>query len=74
MERNIWDEAEGEEAEFLLEILDEVLTEESLCDDFAAAPIEVLVERIRQDLGLFSAPDAAAKDAAPAESSRRSSA
>jgi lambda repressor-like predicted transcriptional regulator len=75
LEPIIWDEAEGEEAEVLLDVLDELLAEESLSDDFLAGSIEAHVERIRQDLGLAAAPaGVVAKDAAPAESGWRSSA
>jgi hypothetical protein len=50
--REIWTEAEGEEAERLLDDLDDWLDEESLADGFAVAPIEAHIERIRADLGL----------------------
>jgi len=53
--RLIWDEAEGEEAESLLEDLESRLIEESLDEDFAAAPIEACIARLRADLGLAAA-------------------
>jgi hypothetical protein len=76
VERTIWAERESyDEAERLIDELDDILTEEALSDEFLAGPVEAHIERIRQDLGLSGAPaDAPAKDAAPAESGRRSSA
>jgi hypothetical protein len=52
VQREIWTEAEGDEAEHLLNDLDDWLEVEALSDDFALAPIETQIERIRQDLGL----------------------
>jgi hypothetical protein len=52
VERSIWTEAEGLEAERLVDELDDLLEEESLADDFTAEPVEAHVARIRGDLGL----------------------
>ena len=50
--RAVWTETEGEAAESLLDELDERLEEEALCEDFAEAPVEAAIARIREDLGL----------------------
>ena len=75
MQRAIWDEAEGAEAEILLDVLHDALNEESLSDDFLTDPIEVNIERIRHDLGMASAAVAGVQqDFPPGEGDRRSSA
>jgi hypothetical protein len=52
VERLVWTEAEGLEAERLIDELDDILEEEVLSDDFLAEPVEAHIERIRADLGL----------------------
>jgi hypothetical protein len=52
VERSIWTEAEGIEAERLVDELDDLLEEDSLADDFTAEPLEAHIARIRGDLGL----------------------
>lgn len=52
VERAVWTEAEGAEAELLVDELDDLLEAEVLSDDFMAGPVEVRIERIRADLGL----------------------
>ncbi len=52
MERAVWTEAEGEEAERLLDELDDILEEETLSDAFTSDPVETHIQRIRADLGL----------------------
>jgi hypothetical protein len=52
VERSVWNEAEGVEAERLLDELDDILEEDALSDSFTADPIEAHVQRIRADLGL----------------------
>jgi hypothetical protein len=72
VERTIWAERESyDEAERLIDELDDVLTEEAFSEDFTAGSVEAHIERIRRDLGLTAPP---AKEAAPAEGGWRSSA
>ena len=52
VERSVWNEAEGAEAERLIDELDDLLEEEALSDSFTADPVEAHIERIRADLGL----------------------
>jgi hypothetical protein len=54
VERLIWDEHEGDEAEALVEELDTRLFEDALFDGFLEAPLEVHVVRLCQELGLNS--------------------
>jgi hypothetical protein len=63
MERLVWTEAEGLEAERLIDELDDILEEEVLSDGFLAEPVEAHIERIRADLGL--AADAAGLEPSP---------
>jgi len=67
VERVIWTEAEDDEAERLLDDLDDRISEEALYDDFAAEPVEVHVARLCAELGVTppSAPPAA-RSATPA--------
>lgn len=61
--RLIWTEAEGEEAEALLEDLEDRLSEVALDDDFSRGPLETDITRLSADLGLCPAdPDAQAAD------------
>jgi hypothetical protein len=56
VERLIWTEAESdEEAERLVDELGEHLDEAALDQDFADAPVEVHIARLRADLGLSDA-------------------
>jgi hypothetical protein len=55
VERAIWTEAEGLEAERLLDELDDVLEEGALSDGFLDGPVETLIARIQDDLGLAAA-------------------
>jgi hypothetical protein len=57
VERAIWSEADGSEAERLADDLDDLLEAESLGDDFALGPLDTHIARICADLGL--APPAA---------------
>jgi hypothetical protein len=52
VERAIWTEAEGDEAERLVDDLDDLLDERVLDDDFDATPLDAQIDRIRADLGL----------------------
>jgi hypothetical protein len=52
VERSVWNEAEGAEAERLLDELDDILEEEVLSDAFTEGPLEAHIARIRADLGL----------------------
>ena len=56
VERAIWTEAEGQEAERLFSDLDDILEEEVLYDSFTADPVEAHVDRIRVALGLTTSP------------------
>lgn len=62
--RLIWTEAEGDEVSALLVDLKRWVDEEAFFEeDFLAAPVETLVERLREDLGLAAAdPDASEED------------
>ena len=55
VERAIWTEAEGLEAERLLDDLDDLLEEGALGDGFLDEPVEALIARIQDDLGLVAA-------------------
>ena len=57
MERLVWTEADGDDAERLVDEIDDLLEEEVLGDGFLDDPVEAHIERLRADLGL------AAKDA-----------
>jgi len=63
VERLIWTEAEGAEAERLETHLDDLLAEDALYDGFLDQPVEVYIARLRRDLGL--APDPAETPAEP---------
>jgi hypothetical protein len=52
VERVIWTEAEGLEAERLFDELDDMLEEGALSDGFLDGPVETLIARIQHDLGL----------------------
>ncbi|HEV7385614.1 MAG TPA: hypothetical protein VGN89_12100 [Phenylobacterium sp.] len=52
VERAIWNEAEGEEAERLLDDLDDVLEGEVLADGFADAPLDAHIARLCAEFGL----------------------
>src|SRR5690606_34088311 len=76
----VWNEYEGEdeeEVEGLLEVLDDLVMDQSEEDGFPDAPIEDCARRIRTRLGLpapASGPDETADDHAPEQAPRRSSA
>lgn len=53
--RAIWDEAEGDEAEALLEDLEDRLADEALDEAFLTAPLDACLTRLRADLGLTAA-------------------
>ncbi len=57
VERLIWTEAEGGEAERLESHLDDLVSEDALYEAFLAQPVEVYIARIRQDLGLAPEPE-----------------
>lgn len=52
VERLIWTEAEGGEAERLIDHLDDLVSEDALYDGFADGPVEAYIARICADLGL----------------------
>ena len=52
VERLVWNEAEGAEAERLLDEFDDILEEEALSDAFTEGPVEAHIARLRADLGL----------------------
>ncbi len=52
VERAIWTEAEGEEAERLIDELDDVLEAEVLADGFGTDPVDVHIARLCADFGL----------------------
>lgn len=56
LERLIWTEAEGEEAEDLLCELDELLERDALTGGFAEAPLETCIARLHRELDLASPP------------------
>jgi hypothetical protein len=62
VERLIWTEAEPDEAERLVDDLDDLLAEQELSDGFGQDPLEAHIECIRKDLGL---PGPAATDRSP---------
>jgi hypothetical protein len=55
VERAVWTEAEGLEAERLLDDLDDLLEERAFGDGFLDGPVETLIARIQDDLGLAAA-------------------
>lgn len=55
VERAIWTEAEPDEADRLIDELDDLISEEALYDGFGEEPIAAHIERIRVELGLPSA-------------------
>jgi hypothetical protein len=55
VDRAIWDEAEGDEAERLADGLEDALEAAVLNDDFAATPVAALIAAIRAELGLSAA-------------------
>jgi hypothetical protein len=55
VERAIWTEAEGDEAERLADDLDDMLEAMALAEGFLEGPVEMLIARIRDDLGLAAA-------------------
>jgi hypothetical protein len=65
VERAIWDEAEGEEAERLLDDLDDALETAVLDDDFTLTPVAAQIDALRADLGLSAPGEAAGPDADP---------
>ena len=70
VQRLIWTEVEGDEAEDLVDHLDELLAEDALDDAFADEDFDAQVERLRADLGLAMAalgPAAAATAQPPGE-------
>ena len=52
VEREVWSEYEGDEAEGLVDELGDLLDVEALDEDFAEGPIEAQIARIRDQLGL----------------------
>ena len=52
VQRVIWSEAEGAEAERLEGILEDLLTEEALYDGFAEEPVAAHIARVCAELGL----------------------
>jgi hypothetical protein len=52
VERAIWTEHDGEQAENLRDILDSLLDEDELADGFTDGPLEAYVLRLRKDLRL----------------------
>ncbi|WP_374571803.1 hypothetical protein [Phenylobacterium sp.] len=50
--RDIWNETDGEDAEALMEELDEALAEDVLFGRLLSAPVETTIARLRADLGL----------------------
>jgi hypothetical protein len=75
VERLIWTEAEGQEAERLFSDLDDILEEEVLYDSFTVDPVEAHIARICTALGLTAAAphDGMLTEFPPDESGRRSS-
>jgi hypothetical protein len=79
VERSIWNEAEGAEAERLLDELDDLLDEEALSDAFTEDPVEAHIARIRDDLGFLKSAhprdrEAAARSSQNGDPSRDSTA
>jgi hypothetical protein len=63
VERAIWNEAEGEEAERLCSALDDVLEGEVLADGFADSPLDAHIARLCAEFGLTApSPDDDAED------------
>ena len=56
--RDIYDEAETDEAEALLDELEGLMEDEALHEAFAHDPLEAAIARIRKDLGLVAEPPA----------------
>ena len=71
--RDVWSETEGEEAEALLDELDERLETDVLFEEFVQGPVEACIARIRAELGL-PANDAGPRVAASAVASAPSGA
>jgi hypothetical protein len=61
VERLIWTEAEGGEAERLESHLEDLVAEDALYDGFLAQPVEIYIARLRQDLGLSAEPEQPAR-------------
>lgn len=55
VERAIWDEVEGEEAECLVYDLDDLLQLEAASEEFTLAPVAAQIARLREGLGLSAA-------------------
>jgi hypothetical protein len=55
VQRLVWTEHEGDEAEVLIDHLDDLLAEDALDDAFADEDFDAQVERLRDDLGLAMA-------------------
>ena len=66
IEKVIWNEREGEEADYLLDLLETRLTVGGFDDDFCLEPLEDHIARLCADLGLPLPADSAPKDTAPA--------
>lgn len=62
VERSVWNEADGPEAERLLDGLDDILEAETFNDAFLQGDVHTHVARICQDLGVTPPADAAAED------------
>jgi hypothetical protein len=58
VERLVWSELEPDEAESLLDGLDDLLEEAALAPTFLEGSVEAHIQRIRQDLGLTADPPA----------------
>ena len=52
VERAIWSEVEGDEAERLVDDLADFLDEEALSNDFTSGPLDAHIARIRAEFGL----------------------
>jgi len=67
VQRMVWNEAESDEAESLVDHLDDLLEEDALDDAFADTAFDDQVARLRADLGLPpAAPDDEGEDGGPA--------
>jgi hypothetical protein len=56
VERLIWTEAEDDEAERLIDDLDDLICEDALYDSFTEEPVEAHIARICADLGIAAPP------------------
>ncbi len=56
VERAVWDEYEADEAEAILDRLDDHLAEACLYEDFCDDPVETHIAQVTADLGLRPAP------------------